>query len=54
MEIRQIRRLPVVDPDGRCCGILSQADIARGTDTAMAAEIVRKISVPVGTPSYVI
>src|SRR5215216_4818873 len=29
MEDRQVRRIPVVDGNGCCCGIVSQADIAR-------------------------
>jgi CBS domain-containing protein len=29
MEENQVRRLPVVDEHGRCCGIVSLADIAR-------------------------
>jgi CBS domain-containing protein len=28
MQKHQIRRIPVVDADGRCIGIVSQADIA--------------------------
>jgi CBS domain-containing protein len=29
MSIHQVRRMPVVDADGCCVGIISQADIAR-------------------------
>ena len=29
MERENVRRLPVVDGEGRCCGIISQTDIAR-------------------------
>ena len=28
LEMNQIRRMIVVDHDGRCCGIISQADVA--------------------------
>ena len=28
MEDNQVRRLPVVDDEGKCCGIVAQADIA--------------------------
>jgi len=30
MSERQVRRVPVVDAEGRCVGIVSQADLARG------------------------
>lgn len=40
----QIRRVPVVDKDGRCCGIVSQADIALRCDPAEAGEVVREVS----------
>src|ERR1051325_4212742 len=29
MEQKQIRRVPVVDLNGRCCGIISLADVAK-------------------------
>jgi CBS domain-containing protein len=32
MREKQVRRLPVIDRDGRCVGILALADIARETD----------------------
>ena len=46
LEEHQIRRVPVVDDNGRCCGIVSQADIAQKMDQ-MAAEVVRQVSQPV-------
>jgi len=40
----QIRRVPVVDENGRVCGIVSQADIVRRVDSAEAGEVVREVS----------
>lgn len=40
----QLRRLPVVDRDGRVCGIVSQADIALRCDPKEAGEVVREVS----------
>jgi len=34
-----------VDDEGRCCGIVSQADIARRMDE-LAAEVVKQVSQP--------
>jgi CBS domain-containing protein len=45
MEKNQIRRVPVVDESG-CCGMVSQADIARKTSERKTAEVVKKISNP--------
>ena len=47
MEDEQIRRVPVVDASGRCCGIVAQADIAQNVrDKSEMAEVVEKISQP--------
>lgn len=46
MEENQIRRVPVVDDAGKCCGIVSQADIALGSDTQNTGEFVRDMSNP--------
>jgi CBS domain-containing protein len=44
MEEHQIRRVPVVDAGGCCCGIISQADVAlSGRDTEVG-ELVREVS----------
>ncbi|MFL6623038.1 MAG: CBS domain-containing protein [Sulfurifustis sp.] len=48
MEEKQIRRIPVVDDNGACCGIVSQADIALRADTAEAGTLVRDVSRPSG------
>jgi CBS domain-containing protein len=46
MEEHQIRRVPVVDASGCCCGIVSQADIALKADDEDTAELVREVSQP--------
>lgn len=46
MERHQIRRIPVVDAQGICCGIVSQADIARRVSERAAGEVVRDVSKP--------
>ena len=45
LEEHRIRRMPVIDDEGRCCGIITQADIAQKMDQ-MAAEVVRQVSQP--------
>jgi len=45
LEKHQIRRVPVVDQRGRCCGIVSQADVARRIDQH-AAEVLKQVSQP--------
>lgn len=44
MEENQVRRIPVVDREGRCCGIVSQADIALRSGEKAAGEVVRDVS----------
>jgi CBS domain-containing protein len=44
MEKHQIRRLPVVDGEGRCAGMIAQADVARGGPEHEVAELVREVS----------
>ena len=44
MEKHQIRRLPVVDSEGRCAGMISQGDIAWIGGEHQVAELVREIS----------
>jgi CBS-domain-containing membrane protein len=51
MEDHQIRRLPVVDESGVCCGMVSQADIARYAPTKSTAELVREVSQDTEAPS---
>ena len=44
MEAAQIRRILVVDKDGACCGIVSQADIALKADEHETAVLVKDVS----------
>jgi len=46
METHQIRRVPVVDQKGECCGIVSLADIARRESRQQAGDLVREVSTP--------
>ncbi|MCM2305651.1 MAG: CBS domain-containing protein [Elusimicrobia bacterium] len=47
LEKHQIRRVPVVDKQGRCCGMVAQADIARRGPAEATCEIVKEVSQPV-------
>jgi CBS domain-containing protein len=53
MEEHQIRRVPVVDEAGSCCGVVSQADIARAGSRKLAGEVVKEISRPTSTASRI-
>jgi CBS domain-containing protein len=44
MAQHQVRRLPVVEEDGRLVGIVAQADIARAADDQRTGEVVEEIS----------
>lgn len=44
LEQHQIRRVPVVDKSGRCCGIVAQADIALKCGPEKTGEVVREVS----------
>jgi CBS domain-containing protein len=44
MERRQIRRIPVIDTEDRCIGIVSQADIARKAPPEKTGELVGAVS----------
>jgi CBS domain-containing protein len=44
MAKHQVRRLPVVEEDGRLVGVVAQADVARSTDDARTGELVEEIS----------
>jgi CBS domain-containing protein len=44
MEESQVRRVAVVDKDGRICGIVAQADVAMKADDNKTAEVVQQVS----------
>ena len=44
MEAHQIRRIPIVDDDGACIGIVAQADIATLESPRKTGELVSQIS----------
>ena len=46
LEENQIRRIPVVDAAGNCCGIVALADIAKHAKKRDAGEVVREVSEP--------
>jgi CBS domain-containing protein len=46
MEQYQVRRLPVVEQNGKCCGVISQADLARKGPRSTTAEVISKVSEP--------
>ena len=48
MEENQIRRVPVVDATGCCCGIISQADVAMNARDGQVGEMVREVSKDAG------
>ena len=51
METNKIRRVPVVDADGSCCGIVSLADIALHAKKNVTAEVVKEVSEPTASAS---
>jgi CBS domain-containing protein len=44
MAKNQVRRLPVVEEDGKLVGIVAQADVARHTSDEKTGEVVEQIS----------
>lgn len=53
MEAYKVRRLPVVDQEGRLCGMVAQADIARSVPEHEAFTLLQRVSQPPGTPPRV-
>ena len=54
MEESQIRRMLVVDGQGKLCGIVSQADVARTASEHETAELVKDVSKPTGHASEIV
>jgi CBS domain-containing protein len=48
MKTHQIKRVPVVDGDGCCAGIIAQADVARIRREPEVGQLVREVSRDVG------
>jgi CBS domain-containing protein len=46
MQVHQVRRIPVVDDDGRCIGIVSQADLALRDKPEKVSKTVAEVSKP--------
>jgi CBS domain-containing protein len=46
MKQHQVRRVPVIDEKGCCCGIVSQADIARAAPGRAAGDLLGELSRP--------
>ena len=53
MEQNQVRRVPVVDERGACCGMVAQADVAKDGSRQATAELVHAVSQPTDTASDV-
>src|SRR5256714_1680578 len=51
LEENQIRRVPVVDAGGACCGIVALADIAKHAPKRETAEVVKEVSESSRSPS---
>ena len=51
MEENKIRRVPVVDAGGCCCGIVALADIALRAQKGVTAEVVKEVSEPTAAAS---
>jgi CBS domain-containing protein len=46
MQDKMIRRVPVVDEHGACCGIVALADIVRQGEKGVAGEVIKGVSEP--------
>jgi CBS domain-containing protein len=53
MEDNQVRRVPVVDENGACCGIVAQADIAQHASNQETVRVLKGVSQPNDSASRV-
>jgi CBS domain-containing protein len=53
MKAHQVRRLPVLDENGNCCGMVSQADLATKGPERATLEVVARVSAPTTVASSV-
>lgn len=53
MEQNQVRRVPVVDERGACCGMVAQADTAAAAPKQETARLVQDVSQPTDSASRV-
>jgi CBS domain-containing protein len=44
MKEHKVRRLPVINKKGECCGIISQADLAKQISRGQVGEVVEEVS----------
>jgi CBS-domain-containing membrane protein len=44
MSKHQVRRLPVVEEDGRLAGVVAQADVAKHASAEDTGEVIEEIS----------
>ena len=54
LKLSVLLKVPVVDETGSCCGIVSQADIARNAPKEETGEVVKQISQPAVSVSRVV
>lgn len=53
MEEKQVRRVPVVDERGSCCGMVAQADIAQKVSGSQTAKMIKGVSQETATASNI-
>jgi CBS domain-containing protein len=51
LEKNKIRRIPVIDQKGSCCGIIAQADLADIDAGEIKSSVIKKISKPTDSAS---
>jgi CBS domain-containing protein len=47
MERHHVRRVPVVDDTGACCGIVGLADLAAQVPTKKVGEVIKEVTEPI-------